>query len=82
MTNEIISILVGAVAPFILKGLSKLGLEGVAMLWVSYAVAIALAIGTTFATGQFEVGDVAKSVTVIVAISQTIFHTFKEKLKA
>ena len=82
MTNEIISVLVGAVAPFILKGLGKLGLQGVAMLWVSYAVAIALAVGITFATGQFEVGNVAQSVTVIVAISQTFFHTFKEKLKA
>lgn len=82
MTNEIISVLVGAVAPFILKALGKVGLKGVAMLWVSYAVAIVLAVGITFATGQFEVADVAQSVTVIVAISQTIFHTFKDKLKA
>lgn len=81
MTNEIISVLVGAVAPFILKFLGKLGLKGVAMLWVSYAVAIVLAVGVTFATGQFNVADVAASVTVIVATSQTIFHTFKGKIK-
>lgn len=82
MTNEIISILVGAVAPFILKFLGKVGLKGVAMLWVSYAVAVALAVGVTFATGQFQLADVAESVTVIVATSQTIFHIFKSKLKA
>lgn len=81
MTNEILSFIIGAVAPFILKGLNKVGLKGVGMLWASYAVSVLLAVGVTLWSGQFNVADVAESVTVIVATSQTIFHLFKDKIK-
>lgn len=82
MTNEIISFIIGAVAPFIISGLGKLGLKGVGMLWASYAVSVALAVGVNLFNGQLDVAEVTKSVAVIVATSQTIFHTFKAKLQA
>lgn len=81
MTNEILSFLIGAVAPFIIQALRKVGLKGVGMLWGSYGVSVGLAVAITLFSGKLEPADVAQSVTVIVATSQTIFHLFKDKLK-
>lgn len=81
MQAEIISLLIGAVAPFVFSLLGKVGLKGVAMLWVTYAISVGLAVLTTLLYGELNVADVSSSVAIIVGTSQTIFHAFKAKLK-
>ena len=81
MQAEIISLLIGVVAPFVFSLLGKVGLKGVGMLWVTYGLSVGLAVLVTFLSGELNLADVSASVGIIVATSQTIFHTFKAKLK-
>lgn len=81
MQTELISVLIGVVAPFVFSLLGKIGLKGVAMLWVTYGLSVGLAFLVNFVSGELNLADVGASVALIVATSQTIFHTFKSKLK-
>ena len=81
MQTELISLLIGVVAPFVFSLLGKVGLKGVAMLWVTYGLSVGLAFLVNFVSGELNLADVGASVGIIVATSQTIFHSFKAKLK-
>lgn len=70
--NEVISIIVSFVAPFLLQLLKKVGLSGTPMLWVVYGVSVLLSFAINFLTGTLDFTNVSVSVGIILAMSQTI----------
>lgn len=72
--EQVISFLVGVLAPFILSFLNKWGISGVKMLWIVYALSVIASIGINFVSGTLDLTNVTSSVVIINATASTIFH--------
>lgn len=74
--NEVVSVIVGLIAPILFSLLKRVGLSGVPMLWVVFGVSIGAAVLVNLVSGTLTTGDVATSAGIIVATAQTIYHAF------
>lgn len=72
--EQVISFLVGVLAPFIISFLNKWGISGVKMLWIVYALSVIASIAVNFLTGTLDLTNVTASVVIINATASTIFH--------
>lgn len=76
-----ISMVLGMLAPFVIKFLRGAGIKGVGLLWVLYAISAAIGVGVLAMSGNLDLSNASVTVGAVVASAQTVYQLFKDKLK-